>query len=45
MFDGVAGVSKVGIVLKGWDLDENDGWLDNKKTIVDVSTQIAQAIK
>jgi|SRR5882672_7531882 len=44
VFDGLADSPSVGIVLQAWDLDQNDGWVDNKDDIVKVSQLISEGL-
>jgi hypothetical protein len=45
IFSGVSSVPKVGLVLQAWDLDENEGWTENRDEIRAVSAAIAAVAK
>jgi hypothetical protein len=44
VFNGIANVPTLGIVLQAWDLDQNDNWVENKEDIVKVSGAIAEGL-
>jgi hypothetical protein len=44
IFSGMSNESKIGLVLRAWDLDDNEGWVDNRETIQEVSSAIAEGI-
>jgi len=45
VFDGGSETPDVGIVFQAWDMDENDGWVENRDEIVAVSLAIAAGVK
>jgi hypothetical protein len=45
IFDAASSEPKVGIALLGWDLDQNDSWVENKEDIIDVSQKISEGVK
>ena len=44
IFSGTSTEPKIGLVLRAWDLDENEGWVENRDTIKKVASGIASAI-
>jgi hypothetical protein len=44
VFSGLSTQPRIGLVLRAWDLDENEGWIENRETIKAVASGIAQAI-
>ena len=44
IFSGTSTEPRIGLVLRAWDLDENEGWVENSETIKKVASGIASAI-
>lgn len=45
LFSDRSSVPRFGLDLHAWDLDENEGWVDNRDDIVKASKAIAQGVK
>jgi hypothetical protein len=44
IFSGWSAEPRIGLVLQAWDLDLNEGWVENSDTIKEVAGKIADAI-
>lgn len=44
IFSGLSAEPRIGLVLQAWDLDENEGWVENSDTIKEVAGKIADAV-